>query len=219
MAGFEEIREPMLSADKLLEQWPGLLPCELAEWIDIRNDAESYTFLPNKWDFPSTYIVRKVLRDEAGQTVFHCTCCLQESHSSPYVPPYKVSGEGRTRVYDFSDVAFRLSEVQEYERRHPVVLHTRVNPEEAWAASPSTEVQKHIEAWEKILLELKRAELTAAKLAILKWQGKTHREAFLSLRPDDVRQDPFNYVSRKKSTAVKLAKRHGLPMPSWIAEK
>lgn len=79
---------------------------------------------------------------------------------------------------------------------------------------------QNIQAWEVILPELSGAELTAAKLAIEKWSGKPHVEAFDAVRPGEKVQDPKNYVSKKKKTAASIVERynkqgHNLIMPRW----
>lgn len=85
---------------------------------------------------------------------------------------------------------------------------------------PEISTQEHIQSWEAILPELSGAELIAAKLAIEKWSGKSHVEAFDAVRPGENVQDPKNYVSKKKKTAASIAERynkqgHNLIMPRW----
>ena len=74
---------------------------------------------------------------------------------------------------------------------------------------------QYIQAWESILTELTGAELTAAKLAIEKWHGKSHAEAFTAVRPGEEVRDPKNYVSKMRGKAEKVALRYGLTMPPW----
>ena len=76
-------------------------------------------------------------------------------------------------------------------------------------------IDKNIEAWEAVLYLLTGIELMAAKLAIEKWKGKPHEEAFKAIRPGDVIQDPKNFVCKKKKTAEQIARRYNLPMPPW----
>jgi hypothetical protein len=76
-----------------------------------------------------------------------------------------------------------------------------------------------IAAWEAVLPLLRSAELTAAKLAIEKWRGKSHAKAYKAAIPDGCTSRPKEFVSRKKHVADSLAKRHNLPMPCWWSKE
>ncbi len=87
-------------------------------------------------------------------------------------------------------------------------------------ASPSAAigVEEQIQAWTDILPNLRGAELTAAKLAIEKWRGKSHVEAYKAAIPNGCANDPREYVSKKKVTAEKVAADHHLVMPNWRSD-
>lgn len=76
-------------------------------------------------------------------------------------------------------------------------------------------IREHVEEWEAALPFLNGTALTAARLAIEKWKGKSHIEAFEATRPGDVVQDPKNFVSKKRKEAEQIALQHGLTMPPW----
>lgn len=78
---------------------------------------------------------------------------------------------------------------------------------------------QHISAWDKILRELKGGELTAARLAIEKWRGKTHEEAYAVAIPDGGAKNPTEFVSKKKKAAQLVAERYNLTMPDWNSKK
>lgn len=80
--------------------------------------------------------------------------------------------------------------------------------------SGSDSVEQHVAAWTAVLPNLRGAELTAAKLAIEKWRGKSHPEAYRATIGGTA-GNPKEYVSRKRATAEEVAKRYGLTMPDW----
>jgi len=101
-----------------------------------------------------------------------------------------------------------------------VIIDNALEPPQQPAVEPTQERNRpdntqHIQAWESILPELTGAELTAAKLAIEKWYGKSHVEAFEAIRPGEKVQEPKNYVSKKQEKAQTIALRYGLTMPPW----
>ena len=79
--------------------------------------------------------------------------------------------------------------------------------------------KEQITAWQALLPRLNGAELIAAKLAIAKWEGKTHGEAFEAVRPGESIGDTVGFVSKKKNTAKTVVDRYGyeyaLRMPEW----
>ena len=215
MPEYIEIDEPMISAKDLLEKWPKMLDCDLAECIERSKNQE--------YDFPTAYIVWKVVKDDTGKKVNYCTCY---SHNKTILErlyarsPYTVSDEGGKLIYDFGNTAFIFAEVERFEHNYPDVLHTRLTLKEAWGAFSSPEGHKHIEAWQAILPKLrKKAEIIAAKLAIQKWQRKSHKEACEAVRSGEDVTDFYSYVSKKKKLAEKLAKQYGLTMPDWQVKK
>lgn len=76
-------------------------------------------------------------------------------------------------------------------------------------------VEQHIKAWTDTLPKLKGAELSAAKLAIEKWRGKSHVDAYKAAFPNGSANDPKSFVSNKQAVAQKVAKNYGLTMPDW----
>ena len=217
---YMQIREPMLTGTQLLKRWCGIFPKEFARCIDERNNITSPGSPdPSFFDFPEAFILRGAVKDENGQIIYYCSECTSTfgKFGKEYSPPYKVSGEGYSRIYDFSMLAFRLREVEVYEKYSPSLFYTLIDPEEV--EIPSTDVQLQSKAWEDVLPKLKRAELTAAKLAIQKLQGKTHKEAFQAVRPNGNDNDSTNYVSKKRAKAEKVAKEYNLHMPQWASEK
>ena len=77
------------------------------------------------------------------------------------------------------------------------------------------QIASTITAWEAVLPSLRGAELTAAKLAINKWRGKSHAEAYKAAISDGCASNPKAFVSKMKRVAQKVAHDHGLPMPVW----
>ena len=84
-------------------------------------------------------------------------------------------------------------------------------------STPNSEQQ--IEKWKMILPEIKKESLLiAAKLAIEKWKGKSHKEAFAIVRPDSDILSKEQFVARKKKdvqTLIDTYKEYGLAMPPW----
>jgi hypothetical protein len=76
-----------------------------------------------------------------------------------------------------------------------------------------------IPLWEIVLQELTdEKEQIAAKIAILKFKGKTHVEAYDIIHgqdPGKQKADKIGYIRKQKDTAQMIANRHHLPMPSW----
>ena len=85
-------------------------------------------------------------------------------------------------------------------------------------ATQAQGVEAAIAAWVNILPTLKRAQYIAAQLAIEKWKGKSHLEAFKAVRPDADTKLAKRYVSEKRKCAQKVALQYGLAMPSWRSE-
>ena len=81
--------------------------------------------------------------------------------------------------------------------------------------SREEEKTQAIARWEAVISHLRGAEHTAAKLAIEKWRGKSHAEAYNAAIPDGNANRPKEFVSKKKSVAQMVADSHNLPMPDW----
>jgi len=220
MAGFEEIREPMLTGTQLLERWPGLLPYELADWIDRSNDVERICSKPDNWDFPRAYLWRKAWEDEDGKTATLCKPCSPnpESRSSffkPYVPPYTVSGQGERRAYDFTNIVFRLSDVEKYETANPSILRVCLKPEETWAVSSTTaarptgsrkdnaRIQATSQACESVRSDLERekqifdSDKANWEPSLLFDNGKTNWTAFLAAVQKNLGSTKYHYATAR----------------------
>lgn len=78
-----------------------------------------------------------------------------------------------------------------------------------------TTPEQKIAAWESILPQLSGAQLKAAMLAIEKWRGKSHQQAFRDAFPKESSRNATDYVSKAKATAETIAAEHGLIMPTW----
>ena len=83
------------------------------------------------------------------------------------------------------------------------------------ALDTQNSADQHIKNWTKILPAISGAEMVAAKLAIEKWKGKSHPDAYKAACPNGSASNPEEYVSRKKGLAERLAKKYGLSMPKW----
>lgn len=107
--------------------------------------------------------------------------------------------------------------------------HTTTDDTQSISASAGTavtqsvslgcDVEANIKAWEAALPSLRGAENTAAKLAIEKWRGKSHDEAYRTAIPDGCANKPKEFVSRKKAAAEAVALRYDLSMPDWRSNK
>jgi hypothetical protein len=75
--------------------------------------------------------------------------------------------------------------------------------------------EEAIRAWETILPKLQGKNEKSARVAIEKWRGKTHEEAFKAARPGIRRRDARQYISKLKKTAKDIAQEYGLLMPPW----
>jgi hypothetical protein len=87
------------------------------------------------------------------------------------------------------------------------------------AAPPIDELTPHIVAWEAVLPKLNSSDKVAALLAIEKWQGRTHAEAYDAVCDDTVVASKIQYVSKNKHRAKKIAEVYGLTMPEWNSSK
>lgn len=126
MGKYIEIREPMISAEKVLERWPGMLEKELADIIDSFGDPFSTL------TFPMPYIVHKVLDSGTGIIISECTECKPEPREK-YFSPYRTHYQGCNVIYDFSGIAFKLSQIVMYEKEKPKLSYNLItNPDEAW---------------------------------------------------------------------------------------
>lgn len=126
MGKYIEIREPMISAEKILERWPGMLEKELADIIDSFGDPFSTL------TFPMPYIVHKVLDSGTGIIISECTECKPEPKEK-YFSPYRTHYQGCNVLYDFSGIAFKLSQIVRYEKEKPKLSYNLItNPDEAW---------------------------------------------------------------------------------------
>ena len=76
-------------------------------------------------------------------------------------------------------------------------------------------VEQHITAWSAILPDLRGRELASAKLAIEKWRGLNHIDAYKAAFPDGQSHEPTGYVGGLKKEARRVAERYGLTMPKW----
>lgn len=253
-------RKPITGND-LLELWPGIAPCVLAEMIDAKNADYTDTEPEKKiLDFPRVYaLVADLLRDPETQKIHaRCISCKPNyKKGEKYRRPYRRLSKGR---YDFSELIFRPSEVKAYEKLYPEVFWERINPEDTPLArnskqkkdisrlqreikklkfendtlksmvaelkAPSENIfmpnpEEQIKEWERVLPTLKKkTQITAARLAIEKWKGKTHREAYDIVRSDDPIANKEQFVTRKKDDAQSIVDDHQdyeLKMPPWRA--
>lgn len=132
-----EIKEPMISADNVLKRWPGILESELANMIDRSSDLFEC--------LPIAYHVHKVLDDGQGGIITECIPCGENGN-------YYVDYQGNDAYYDFTGIAFILSEISKYENDHPKVLYQVVtNPDEAWGSSKQADEYLPIEEVRKSL--------------------------------------------------------------------
>lgn len=126
------IWEPMISADKLYERWTGIHGHkeEMARLIDASGD-------PFRADnIPIAYRVHKVLDAAEKGIVSYCEECLPTG-GEKYYSPYKVHYQGYETYYDFGGIAFKKSQIIEYEKSKPELFYEVVeNPDEVWAANP-----------------------------------------------------------------------------------
>lgn len=147
MGKYVEIREPMISADKVYSRWPGIHghEYELAKLIDLSSDL----FAPD--DTPIAYSVQKILEDGTGGIIVECTTfdpCSEEK----YYPPYRTYHQGSNLTYDFSDIAFKLSEIVKYENNNPKLLFNVItNIDKTWNPSEYTDEYLRIEDIRKFL--------------------------------------------------------------------
>ena len=89
------------------------------------------------------------------------------------------------------------------------------------------DAEANITAWTEILPTLRGADYTAAEIAICKWKGMTHVEAYDHVRKGVAIGDGSdekavsaakrNYITKRKNRAGEIAKRLGLTMPPWRA--
>lgn len=119
MSEYIEFNEPMISANKVLERWPGVGEKELAIFIEMALDGVGGESL-------SAYHVHRVLSDGNGKTITECIpyargACYKDSH-----------GTGGT--YDFTGIAFILDDIVTHEKNYPKVLYKVINSvDDAWS--------------------------------------------------------------------------------------
>ena len=94
------------------------------------------------------------------------------------------------------------------QEHYPDVFQAYQESKNQTVLQAEVDTQQHIQSWEVILPKLTGVELAAAKLAIEKWKGKSHVEAFKAVRPDDNIDDPKNYVNKKRETAAGIVERY-----------
>jgi len=138
MGKYVEIREPMISADKVYARWPGIHghEYEMAKLIDLSSD-----FLAPD-DTPIAYSVQKILEDGNGGIIAECTT-FDPSGEEKYYPPYRTHHQGSNIIYDFSDIAFKLSEIIKYESNNPKLLFNVITDiDKAW--NPSEYIDKYL---------------------------------------------------------------------------
>ena len=128
MGNYVEIREPMISADKVYDRWPGMHghEYELASLIDSSGDPFAADGIP------AAYCVHKVLDAGSGVIISECSEC-KPGKGEKYSPPYRTHYQGNDVLYDFTGIAFKLAEIIEYEKDKPKLFFKVVaNPDEAW---------------------------------------------------------------------------------------
>ena len=69
--------------------------------------------------------------------------------------------------------------------------------------------------WEAAASKLKGDEHIAAMLAIQKWKGMSHAEAFEVVMPKHDKKHAKSFVSKRSSVAESIANRYHLSMPDW----
>jgi hypothetical protein len=105
-------------------------------------------------------------------------------------------------------MVFRLAEMEKlFSKQNISILDAKFETK--------CEAEQEIECWQNILQNLKGAELIAARIAIEKWRGATHKEAFCAVRPDARMDNAANFIARKACVARTVAERYGLKMPVW----
>jgi hypothetical protein len=178
MAEYVEIREPMISADKVLERWPGMLDREMGAMID----ADLFE------DLPAAYRVDKVLSDGKGGTIAKCTRCETRGN-------YWVGQQGSDTIYDFTGIAFRLAEIVEHEKKNPDLFYKVVtNLDEAWSSGPPEYIPADIPFGGKSsrLAELE-AQLAEAQTTIAKLKGMDFNDAPRQLTKEENELALFEY--------------------------
>lgn len=132
-----EIKEPMISADKVLKRWPGILERELASMIDRSSDPCER--------LPTAYHVHKILNNGRGEIITECVPCEKNGN-------YYVEYQGNDTYYDFTGIAFIFSEISKYEDDNPKLLYQIVeNIDDAWNSSHHVVEYFHIEDVRKSL--------------------------------------------------------------------
>lgn len=123
-----EIREPMISANKLYERWTGIHGHEeeLARLIDASGDP----FRAN--DIPIAYVVHKVLDAGKDGIISICSECIP-TKGEKYYSPYHTNYHGSECYYDFEGIAFLKSQIVEYEKRNRELFYRVIeNYDEIW---------------------------------------------------------------------------------------
>ena len=125
--GYIEIREPMISGDKVLERWPGIYAYEFADIIEQHAENNSRVLVP--------YRIHKILCF-GSEIIAECSRYeIRRDLDTGEVcsPPYLEYDIDRPPTYNFSVVAFKLAEIAEYEKTRPKLFYKLVkNPAEAW---------------------------------------------------------------------------------------
>jgi hypothetical protein len=124
MGKFVEIREPMIYAESVYKRWTGIhgYRHELANLID--NSGLD--------GIPTAYIVKKVLDCGNDEIITECIECDTWILGQP--PCYENHIWNNEENYDFSNIAYILSEILEYEESNPKLLYEVVEDhEKAWS--------------------------------------------------------------------------------------
>lgn len=125
------VTEKMIAAQDLRKRWTGLLPSEFAKGIDDScdcNNPDVHEDSENMMDFPRPYWLRKALEDSEGNVSIYCLDCrVDPSKDEEYEPSYIVRKEGGRKIYNFKKLIFKLSEIEEYELKHPEVKYKQIS--------------------------------------------------------------------------------------------
>lgn len=120
-----------------------------------------------------------------------------------------------------SNLATALVTITKIQEKLTVANQRVMNLEKQLAASKLQQrdsrspTEQSIDGWTDVLARLQGARRKAAMLAIEKWKGKSHQQAFSSAFPGEPSQNAKDYVSKARETAKTIAAEFGLTMPPW----